>query len=428
MTLLVKIISAAKEIAVAQQFGTGYTLDAFLFAYLIPAFAINVLAGSFSASMMPTYIRTRENISTEAANELLSSLLLIGFLFLTLAALILAATAPTLLPVLASGFDIKAMELTEHLFYWLLPITVLAGTGHLLSTAINSEERFALVAITPAITPLVTVIAMLYAAEDWGAHSLVAGALFGTVIEMIVLIAAAARQGIPVLPRWSGMTKELRTVIDQYTPMVAGAFLMSSTQLVDQSMAAMLEPGSVSSLNYGNKVVAVTLGIGSMAIGTAILPQFSHLVANEDWRNLRHTLKTYGRLIILLVTPLTGILFIFSQPIIETLFERGAFTHTSTILVSQVQAYYSLQLPFYLLGILAVRTISALAKNDILMKLAGLSLALNIIGNYTLIPHFGIAGIALSTTIVYATSTFLTFSFLYITLKRQISSTRHIIK
>ena len=61
MTILVKLVAAVKEIVVAGYFGTAEVIDAFLIAFLLPTFAVNVLAGSFSSAMMPTYIRVRDN-------------------------------------------------------------------------------------------------------------------------------------------------------------------------------------------------------------------------------------------------------------------------------------------------------------------------------------------------------------------------------
>ncbi len=413
MTLLVKLTGAAKELVVAGYYGTGDVVDAFLFAYLLPSFVISVLAGSFSAAMMPTYIRIRNSKGEEAARQLFTSLLVIGVLFLLISAAILAALAPTLLSLLGSGFSKQTMELTQALFYWLLPVVVLTGSGHLFATIINASERFAIVALAPAITPLCAVIALITLGTEWGIYALAFGTVLGAGIELLVLITAAARKNIPVLPRWNGMTEELRTVIGQYSPMIAGAFLMSSTVLVDQSMAAMLEPGSVATLNYANKVVAMLLGIGSMALGTAVLPHLSRLTGSEDWAGLRHTFRTYTRLIIFTTVPIAALLFLFSEPMINLLFERGAFTAQDTRQVAQAQAYYLLQLPFYMLGILAVRLISAAAKNVVLMKVAAVGLPLNIVLNYIFMQRMGVAGIALSTTLVYASSAALMFTFLH---------------
>jgi len=416
MTLLTKIMGTIKELVVASSFGTGDMIDAFLFAFLLPSFAINVVAGSFSAAMMPTYIRTRGNKGKEAADKMFSSLIVVGVLVLLVTAAVLAAFGPIMLSLLGTGFSEQTMEHTQSLFYWLLPIVVLSGTGHLFATTINADERFATVALIPIITPICAIIALVILVEEWGIYSLVAGVVLGAGIELFILIIAAARKNIPVLPRWHGMTDELRVVSGQYTPMIAGAFIMSGTGVVDQSMAAMLEPGSVAILNYANKVVSMILGIGSMALGTVVLPHFSRLVGNEDWEELRHTFRSYAKIIILTTVPIAMLLFLFSEPLTELLFERGVFSVADTKHVAQVQSYYLLQLPFYMLGILGVRLISALAKNNILMKIAIISLPLNIVLNYIFIQWIGVAGIALSTAIVYAISMIIIISTLKNTL------------
>lgn len=404
MTGGAKLTVAAKELVVAGYFGTGEVVDAFLIAFLLPMFAINVLVGSFSAAMMPTYIHTRDGAGVVAAQRLFSSVMTLGILFLITAAVVLAALAPVLLPLLGSGFSAQTMALTQSLFYWLLPVLVLTGIGHLYATAMNASERFATVALAPAITPICAVVVLVLLVDKWGIHALAGGTVLGAAIELTILAKAATRRDVPLLPRWSGMTDELRVVIGQYAPMVAGAFLMSGTVLVDQAMAAMLEPGSVATLNYANKVVALILGIGAMALGTAVLPHFSRMVADEDWAGVRHTFRTYARLIVLISVPITAVLFLFSESIIGMLFERGAFSTEDTNVVSQVQAFYVLQVPFYILGILTVRLISSLKANHILMWGAVISLPLNILLNYIFIQWMGVSGIALSTACVYVVS------------------------
>lgn len=419
MTLVVKIIAAAKEMVVAGYFGTSGVVDAFLIAFLLPTFAINVIAGSFSTAVMPVYTRTREKMGVGAANKLFASVMIIGVILLVIVALLLAVTAPVIVPVLASGFSTEKAELTLSLFYWLLPVLVFTGIGNLYATVMNAGERFAMVALTPAITPLVTVTMLTLLAPEWGVKALVFGVLLGSVLESGVLMSVVARRGLPVLPHWYGLTDEVRKVAGQYAPMVAGAFLMSSTVLVDQTMAAMLDSGSVATLNYANKLTALFLGIGSMALGTAVLPHFSRLVAVSDWRGIRHTLKTYIRLILLITLPVTIALYLFSEPIVALLFERGAFNAADSLLVGQVQAFYVLQISFYVLGILGVRLISAMAKNEILMKIAVVNLLLNIVLNFLLMKWLGVAGIALSTSLVYFVSTTIIFSVLYLNLKNQ---------
>src|SRR5438128_12271246 len=75
LSLAVKIVSTLKEIVIAQQFGVGDALDAFLIASLVPSVAINVIAGSFNAALILTYVQVREQEGQEAAKRLCSSVL-----------------------------------------------------------------------------------------------------------------------------------------------------------------------------------------------------------------------------------------------------------------------------------------------------------------------------------------------------------------
>jgi putative peptidoglycan lipid II flippase len=415
MTVLVKLIAAAKEVVVAGYFGTGDVVDAFLIAFLLPTFAINLLAGSFSSAMMPAYIRLKDNASAETARQLFSSILVLALLFLVSAAFVLAILAPTILPLLGSGFSAQTMALALSLFYWLLPVLVFSGACKIYAVAINAEERFILVALVPAITPICSVVLLVLFAEQLNIYALAAGLLVGSVAEVSILASVAAGRGLPVLPRWFGLNDDLRSVIRQYVPMVTAAFLMSGTVLVDQAMAAMLESGSVATLNYANKVVAMVLSVGSIALGTAVFPHFSRMVAKEDWGAVRHTFSTYTRLILLISVPITVVLFLFSESIIGILFERGAFSAKDTRLVGQAQAFYLLQIPFYVLGIMGVRLLSAVAKNQILMKISFVNLLTNIVANYIFMLYFGVAGIAMSTAMVYA----LSFGLIYFSLFRR---------
>lgn len=104
-------------------------------------------------------------------------------------------------------------------------------------------------------------------------------------------------------------------------------------------MAAMLGPGSVSALNYGTRLVTVLLAVGASAMSTAVLPHFSRMTVLEDWKGVRHTLRTYTRLILVVSIPVTGVLIALSLPLARLFFQRGAFTGEATHVVAAVQSF-----------------------------------------------------------------------------------------
>lgn len=180
---------------------------------------------------------------------------------------------------------------------------------------------------------------------------------------------------------------------------------MSSTMVVDQIMAAWLPAGSVSALNYGSKFATMGTGLAATALGTAALPYLSELVARHDVIGLRHTFRTYAKIILWTSIPLTLLAIVFSKQLVELLFQRGAFDASATKAVALVQRLFLLQIPFYILGILSVRLISSLSGNYLLGWIALFNFVSNLVGNLLLMPRLGVAGIALSTSIVYVCST-----------------------
>jgi putative peptidoglycan lipid II flippase len=403
-TLLVKLIALVKDLVVAAQFGTSDALDAFLIALVLPSFAAVVIAESLSPAFIPTYIKVREHQGREAAQRLFSSVIVWSSVGLIAFSALLALSAPYTLPIVASGFSPEKLALTRSLFYILLPTLVLSGLATIWSAVLNAGERFALAAITPIMTPLMMIVFLLLTGRVWGIYSLVGGSLSGLILQGALLVWGLRRQGLSLTPRWYGWEAATRQVSSQYAPMIAGSFMVSSTTLVDQSMAAMLGSGSVSALNYGIKMVTAITSIGTVALSTAVLPHFSRMVAVRDWDGIGHTMRTYARLILLVTVPITLGLVYFSEPLVRLLFERGAFTAADTHLVGQVQALFLLQIPFYTLGMLLVRLISSLQGNHLLMWGSALNLSVNVSMNYVLGLWLGVAGIALATSLVYLIS------------------------
>lgn len=418
LTLSTKLIAMVKEMVSAAAFGTGDALDAFLVAFVLPTYAINVLAGQMDAALIPVLVRVREKDGPEAAQRLFSGALVLSMGVLGCATLLLALAAPAVLPLLCTGFAPEKIQLTIRFFYLLLPVVLLTGVVMNCEAALNAGEKFGVSTLAGAVVPLSTMVAIWIMAPQWGVHSLVFGLVGGIVLQLVLVATVLKWRGLSFRPRWPGWNPDLRRLLGQYLPAVAASAMMCSSTMIDQSMASMLEPGSVAALNYGNKLVALPLGIGTMALGTAVLPFFSKLVAASDWTGLRHTLKTYVRLILLVTIPFVAVAVLLSRPLVELLFQRGNFTADDTTRVAWIQSMFFLQMPFYTVTILFVRTISSLQANKVLIWGTAISFVVNITLNFVLMRFMGVAGIALSTSIVYAVLSIFLGTVLWRILKR----------
>ncbi len=403
-SVVAKVAATGKELAVAAWFGRGDSLDAFLIAMILPTTVVGLIAGSFSGALIPTYIHVRENQGQKTAGELFSNVQVLSFLLLMVATTMMGLGAYYYLPLLGSGFGIAKLLLTRRLLYILLPFLVLNGTLSVWSSILNAGERFTLPALTPVVTPLVVILTLLILGRVWGIFAVAAGTIAGSLLEVTLLGWALYAQGISLRLRWYGFSPELRLVMRQYGPMISAAVLMGASPIIDQSMAAMLKSGSVAALSYGNKIVSTITVLCAGALSVAILPYLSQMVAKKDWSGCRRTLKVYSLLVLSVTIPIAIGLIVCSRPLVRLLYQRGAFTEVDTVVVSGVQIFFALLIPFYTWAVLFVRLLSSLNRNDLLAYGAVINVCLNVLFNFILMRRFGVAGIALSTSLVYLTS------------------------
>ncbi len=414
LTMLVKVAGAAKVMVMANHFGTGDEMDAFLIAFLLPSFVAEVLAASFSAALIPTFVEILELEGHDRAAELLSGVVLWTVRVLFVATLVLAVCSPWIVALLGSGFSEVKLEQAQSFFLALLPILILSGISATWRAVLNAGERFALPAIAPGMTPLLTIALLLVFDRQFGAYTLAAGAVFGTVLELCLVGFVLKQHGYPLLPKRLAVDARLRVVGEQYAPLLAGALISGGSIMVDQAMAAALGSGSVSVLGYGIKIVTVVLAIGATAISTAVLPHFSKMTARGDWDGVRSTLGAYLRAVLAVSVPIILVLMYFAEPVVRALLERGAFTEADTHMVAAIQTCSLLQVPICLAGVLIVRVISALKSNHLLLRGALLNIVVNIALNLLFMRWWGVAGIALSTTIAHAVS----YTYLFLCMRK----------
>jgi putative peptidoglycan lipid II flippase len=395
-TAAVKVAGAVKVILAARLFGAGDAMDAFLIAFLLPAFFMDLLAGPLDSALIPALIELRQKQGKAAAEALYSNVLAAAGAAFIFAALAAAAVSRIILPLLAPSFAPEKLQLTGRLLLVMIAVVPFGSLAATWRAVLNSEHQFAYSAAVPLITPLASIVALLACGKQYGVMALAVATLAGGTLEAIAAGIGVKRAGYPMVPRWAGITASLRQVANQYAPLVAVTLVMTGTSLVDQGMAARLGSGSVSALNYGTRLLGVLIVLGPTAVGTAVLPHISVGAMLGDPHVLRRTLRTYGVVILAVILPMTAALMYFSEPIIRVLFQQGAFSQSATHLVGIVQRASLLQLPIAVLLALEIRLTSVLKANRLLYRVAALSLALTLVLDYAFMHWWGVVGIALA--------------------------------
>jgi putative peptidoglycan lipid II flippase len=397
----------------ARFFGAGDQLDAFVIAFLLPAFFTDIVAGSFGASFVPAFIRVRSNQGEAAARLFTRTGLALVLGAMLAVTVLLAAGGRWVLPLLGSSFSAEKLKITVSLFLALILWLPMSACIAVWRSVLHAHDAFALAAAIPLATPLAT-IALLYTATNrWGIYVLCWGTLTGVAVETLILAGAMHRLGIPILPAWRGWTPEMSAIRGQYVPLLVGSMLTALSPLIDQAVAASLGSGSVSALVFGTKLASVLAALGATAIATAILPEFSRLAAQEDWSHLRHTARVHFAVIAAASVPVVAVTAWLSAPIVRTFFEGGAFDASATRVVAGVQQWALLQVPFAILFVVAGRLAVAVSETGVLIRAALITVLATVAGDFLLARWWGIAGIPMAGVLAHALALASLIYFLY---------------
>jgi putative peptidoglycan lipid II flippase len=227
--------------------------------------------------------------------------------------------------------------------------------------------------------------------------------LAGCVVQLVLLVLvqpAGERLPRPVLswrsPAWRGLTQGFGIVL-------LGCALDSATSIVDQIMVAPLGPGAIATLGYASRVISLLVGLGATAIARALLPTLSELGTLGHARARR--VASRWMVALFLAGIAVGVAAWGLAPWgIKLLFQRGAFTAEDTASVVQAFRCGVLQLPFYFAAIVVVQLIASANDYRKFLYIGVINLVTKVTANFLLIPVFGIGGVLLATSVMYAVS------------------------
>ena len=145
-------------------------------------------------------------------------------------------------------------------------------------------------------------------------------------------------------PPWGWPTPGCTGVVRLMGPWVLTLGVVRLNFLVMTNLASRLGEGSVSALNYAWLGMQLPQSILGTAIAIALFPTLAELAARDERDSLRSTLSAALRAILALTIPAAVGLILLGRPLIQLLFQGGAFQAGSTQAVCWALEFYALGL------------------------------------------------------------------------------------
>lgn len=399
--LVGKLAGAAKEMAIAWRYGISETVDAYVFVINLINWPVGIWFSVLTVVLIPLAAKARNDNPSALPRfrgELLGLTLVAG--------LALGGLAYFGLPLLfnagwagLSGGALQAALVMAGPLSLLLPLGLPISVFSAWMMAGGRHSNTLLEAL-----PALAILVVLLLPPGWVPEPLVWGSVAGFALQLVGLGGPLWRHGELQRPELGFHSPAWRSFWSSVGIMAIGQALMSLTGIIDQFFAAHLGPGAISTLSYANRVMALILGLGAMAISRATLPIFSEIAAKGDAAAIRSLAMHWAKLMFLFGLAITAVTWVLASWIVEILFQRGAFNAEGTYLVSSLLKLLLLQVPSYFSGLVLVSALSSRKRFGTISSIAALNLIIKTL--FLLFYPYGLSlnVIAVSICIMYLSS------------------------
>ena len=420
-TLLSRVFGFIRDMVVAQFFGAGLATDAFFVAFRIPNLLRRLVGeGALTASFIPVYTEYLSRRSKEESDELVNAS------FSILAVLLIIVTAlgiifsPWIVKGLAYGFcqEPEKFKLTVLLNRLMFPYIFFIGLVALAMGVLNTWKHFAGPALAPVLLNLSIIACTLFFSHTLREPilSLAIGVIIGGAAQLLFQIPFIQRVAIVPRLRFNLSHPGVRRIGILMAPSVLGLAVTQLNVIVSTFLASYLPEGSVSYLYYADRLLEFPMGIFAVAIATAVLPTLSEYSTKNELQKLTETVSFALRLVFFVTLPAMVGLIALRLPILNLLFQRGAFTAHSVTMTAQALLYYSLGLAAFAGVRIIVPAFYALQDTKTPVKVAFIALVANAGLGAALMTPLRHGGLALATSLAAG----LNFALLVILLKRKL--------
>ena len=351
-----RILGLIREQVLANFFGAGMAMDAFVVAFRIPNLLRDLFAeGALSAAFVTVFTdydqRLGKSQTWRLANNVLVSLtILVGGI--------------SLIGILASGYLVRLMApdfdqipgktaLTVIMTQIMFPFLPMISLAAVVMGILNTKGKFFIPAMASSFFNLGSItsgVALALILPHYGIPAIIGmaiGTLLGGGLQLAVQLPSLYKAGYHCQLVSSWRDEGLRRIFWLMTPAIIG---LSATQInifINTFFASSCAQGSVAWLNYAFRLLQFPIGVFGVAISIAAMPVVSRYASQQDFDGLKTAFTSAMIMTLLITIPASVGLAILAKPIIALIFQHGHFTAFDTSQTASALIFYTIGLFAY---------------------------------------------------------------------------------
>ena len=382
LTLISKVLGFFRELCLGSVYGASAFTDAYIISQNIPIVIFTSVAMALGTSYIPLFCDIREKSGDKEAIKFSNNLINIVVIFCSLLAIVCMIFTEPIVKIFAMGFEGETLKLAVEFTRILIIGIIFIGVNDVLMPFLQINQNYAVPGML-GIPYNIVIIISIFASPKFGYKVLIYGTLLAILSKVLFQIPFAKKKGYKYKAYVNVKDKNIKKLLLLVAPVFVGVAVNQVNGLVDKTLASTLVEGSISALNYANK----------------LYPLLSKLSAANNKEEFNNSIVKSINYVILLVIPISIGAMVLSTPIVKLLFERGAFDLRATQMTSSALFCYSIGIIGFGLRDILSRVFYSIQDTKTPMINGAIAMALNIVLNLILIKYIGHAGLALATSI-----------------------------
>jgi putative peptidoglycan lipid II flippase len=397
-------------IAIAAVFGATVETDIFFLALSVVSLVASALSVTAQQAAIPFLVAARQ--ITGDIGQLVGEMS-VAVLSLSIVLMLLAATAVLAYVSNRTEWSSNEIGLLFSMLFLFVPYVLSSVLAGVYSGGLNAGHKYVLVAVSPAIRSTCVLMAMLLA-PILRLQALVLGYVVGELVRAVYLHEALRQQynvRLWALPR----TADARAFAFSGTAQMMGSLIVAFLPVMDRMMAARLEVGRISLLDYADRLWQVPVGLALSGFMITSLAHWSERIQTDGtFRTLSRATARAALGFFCVFLMLAGVFVVTYEPILDAVFKFAKLTDADVQVIKRTLVLLVAGTPIYVAGLAYTRAFLILRRSDVLLAAAVVQLIVKAATNVWLIQSYGIIGIAGSTAIASAASSMMLIGLLHL--------------
>jgi putative peptidoglycan lipid II flippase len=398
LIILGKVFSFIRDILISSKYGATVFSDAYFAANNVPSILFIALITSAVLFFIPFYNEKLVNFGEFEANKFASNTINVYTIISIVISLAGIIFAKQLVSLIAPGFVGERYYHTVQLTRILCSSFPFSCIALLLASISNARQRYTPPQLIPIVSSCSVILGIIFFSNAIGIYAVAFASVFAVILQAF-LQKFFVKDFYKYQWVFKMNDKDLKLMAVLILPVFIGTSVDQINLFVDSVLSSNLALGSMSALNYGQRLQATINGTFSTAMVTILYPVISLAAAKREFLEIENVIMKGIRVLSIILIPITLIMMLDSYYIVKIVYFRGKFGEQALAQTSSVFMFYAIGLIFMAYEEMYRRVFYVHSDSKTPLKIGIIIVVIHLILSFIFIRFFKVGGLALATSL-----------------------------